>query len=111
MSPDLFADPTPEQRERVGEAARRLVDLRDGWLNPPGLHPADLAKRTLTNLYNQRPTWLANAHADVDAAVLTACRWTSSLPEDSLSNEVPALISAMSGARDDAVQPVFGGLD
>ena len=58
-----FPDPTPEQRERVGEAARRLVELRDGWLNPPGLDPADLEKRTLTNLYNQRPTWLANAHA------------------------------------------------
>jgi hypothetical protein len=65
-----FPDPTPEQRERVGEAARRLVELRDGWLNPPGLDPADLAKRTLTNLYNQRPTWLANAHADLDAALL-----------------------------------------
>ncbi len=58
-----FPDPTEEQRARVGEAARRLVELRDGWLNPPGLAPADLAKRTLTNLYNQRPTWLANAHA------------------------------------------------
>jgi len=67
-----FPDPTPEQRERVGEAARRLVALRDGWLNPPGLDPADLAKRTLTNLYKQRPTWLANAHADLDAAVFAA---------------------------------------
>jgi hypothetical protein len=49
-----FPDPTPERRERVGEAARRLVELRDGWLNPPGLDPAELAERTLTNLYNQR---------------------------------------------------------
>ncbi len=37
------ADPTPEQRARVGEAARRLVELRDGWLDPPGVDPADLA--------------------------------------------------------------------
>ena len=58
-----FPHPTEEQRERVGEAARRLVELRDGWLNPPGLDPADLEKRTLTNLYNQRPTWLDHAHA------------------------------------------------
>ncbi len=71
-------DPTPEQRDRVGEAARRLVELRDGWLNPPGLATADLAKRTLTNLYNQRPTWLANAHADLDAAVFAAYNgWTA----------------------------------
>jgi hypothetical protein len=70
-----FPVPTPEERDRVGEAARRLVELRDGWLNAPGLDPADLAKRTLTNLYNQRPTWLANAHADLDAAVLAAYGW------------------------------------
>jgi hypothetical protein len=74
-----FPVPTPEQRARVGEAARRLVELRDGWLNPPGLDPADLAKRTLTNLYNQRPTWLANAHADLDAAVFAAYGWPSTV--------------------------------
>jgi hypothetical protein len=70
-----FPDPSEDQRARVGEAARRLVELRDGWLNPPGLAPADLAKRTLTNLYNQRPTWLANAHSDLDVAVLAAYGW------------------------------------
>ena len=32
----------------------------------------DLAKQTLTNLYNKRPTWLAQAHARLDAAVLAA---------------------------------------
>jgi hypothetical protein len=74
-----FPDPTPEQRDRVGEAARRLVELRDGWLDPPDLDPADLAKRTLTNLYNQRPTWLANAHADLDAAVFAAYGWPADL--------------------------------
>jgi len=76
-----FPDPTPEQRERVGEAARRLVELRDGWLNPPGLDPADLAKRTLTNLYNARPTWLVNAHADLDSVVAAAYGWPPSLPD------------------------------
>ncbi len=34
--------PTDEQRQRVGEAARRLVELRDNWLNPPVLTPAEL---------------------------------------------------------------------
>jgi hypothetical protein len=76
-----FPDPTPEQRERVGEAGRRLVELRDGWLNPPGLDPADLDKRTLTNLYNQRPTWLANAHADLDAAVSATYGWPPDLAD------------------------------
>ena len=67
-----FPRPTDEQRERVGEAARRLVELRDGWLNPPGLDPADLEKRTLTNLYNQRPTWLDHARSNLDVAFYTA---------------------------------------
>ena len=86
-----FPDPTPEQRERVGEAARRLVELRDGWLNPPGLDPADLAKRTLTNLYNQRPTWLANAHADLDAAVFAAYGWPTDLPDADILERLLAL--------------------
>ena len=29
-------------------------------------------QRTLTNLYNERPTRLANLHANLDAAVFTA---------------------------------------
>jgi type II restriction/modification system DNA methylase subunit YeeA len=33
---------------------------------------ANLAKRTLTNLYNERPPWLANTHAKLDAAVAAA---------------------------------------
>ncbi len=31
-SPDV----APDQRARVGEAARHLIEFRDGWLNPPG---------------------------------------------------------------------------
>jgi hypothetical protein len=86
-----FPAPTPGQRERVGEAARRLVELRDGWLNPPGLDPADLAKRTLTNLYNQRPTWLANAHADLDAAVFAAYGWPPDLSNADILERLLAL--------------------
>ena len=39
----------------IAEAARELVRLRDAWLNPPGISETDLKKRTLTNLYNERP--------------------------------------------------------
>ncbi|MDQ2832620.1 MAG: class I SAM-dependent DNA methyltransferase, partial [Acidobacteriota bacterium] len=48
--------------EAIAAAARDLVQLRDAWLNPPDTPEADLKKRTLTNLYNQRPTWLDDAH-------------------------------------------------
>ena len=32
-------------------------------------------KRTLTNLYNERPTWLDLAHRKLDEAVLNAYGW------------------------------------
>ena len=35
----------------------------------------ELSKRTLTNLYNARPQWLANAHAALDVAVADAYGW------------------------------------
>ncbi len=79
-----FPRPTDEQREAIAAAARNLVTLRDGWLNPPGLAEAELAKRTLTNLYNQRPTWLSNAHATLDAAVFAAYAWPPALPDEEI---------------------------
>jgi hypothetical protein len=36
-----------------------------------------LAKRTLTNLYNERPAWLDNAHRELDTAVAAAYGWDS----------------------------------
>jgi len=74
-----FPRPTDAQRAAIADAARDLDGLRIGWLNPPGLSDADLAKRTLTNLYNARPTWLAQAHERLDAAVLAAYGWASDL--------------------------------
>jgi type II restriction/modification system DNA methylase subunit YeeA len=54
----------------IGAAAKELDRLRSNWLNPPGeTDEAELKKRTLTNLYNQRPTWLQNAHNRLDRAV------------------------------------------
>ena len=37
-------------------------------------------KRTLTSLYNDRPEWLSNAHAALDAAVAAAYGWPANLP-------------------------------
>jgi hypothetical protein len=59
--------------EAIAEAARDLVEKRDRWLNPEGASEAELKKRTLTNLYNQRPTWLDLAHQRLDRAVLGGC--------------------------------------
>lgn len=35
----------------------------------------ELAKRTLTNLYNARPAWLDHAHRALDEAVADAYGW------------------------------------
>jgi type II restriction/modification system DNA methylase subunit YeeA len=86
-----FPRPTDQQREAIAAATRELVRLRDGWLNPPGFDPAALAVRTLTNLYNQRPTWLANAHAALDGAVLAAYGWPADLPDDEIRARLLAL--------------------
>lgn len=85
----------------IAAAARRLNELRENWLNPPEWteripevvpgypdrlvakpgHEAELKKRTLTNLYNQRPAWLDNAHRALDAAVAPAYGWDDYTPE------------------------------
>lgn len=80
-------EPTDDPRvTAIAEAARELVEKRDRWLNPEGATEAELKKRTLTNLYNARPTWLDLAHKKLDAAVFAAYGWAEK-PED-LADEV-----------------------
>jgi hypothetical protein len=45
---------------------------------------ADLKKRTLTNLYNQRPTWLDLAHKKLDAAVFAAYGWEPTMTDEDI---------------------------
>ncbi|MBU6430704.1 MAG: class I SAM-dependent DNA methyltransferase, partial [Cyanobacteria bacterium REEB65] len=87
----------------IADAARRLNELRENWLNPPDLvqrvpevvpgYPDrilpvseaaahELKKRTLTNLYNQRPHWLSKAHEALDAAVAAAYGWEPTVTDD-----------------------------
>jgi type II restriction/modification system DNA methylase subunit YeeA len=93
----------PERRSAaltIAEAAHRLNTLRENWLNPPAWvdrvpevvpgypdriipkpeHAAEIKKRTLTNLYNARPTWLDNAHKALNAAVASAYGWEDYTP-------------------------------
>jgi type II restriction/modification system DNA methylase subunit YeeA len=94
----------PERRPAalaIALAAHRLNALRENWLNPPEWvervpevvpgfpdrivpkpeHTAEIKKRTLTNLYNQRPAWLDNAHRDLDQAVANAYGWSDYTPD------------------------------
>ena len=53
-----------------GEEARRLI--RQSAIDAACAKDPKLKKRTLTNLYNERPTWLKLAHKALDEAVLAA---------------------------------------
>ena len=105
LTPDIPAADYAENPRAVAiaEAARRLVDLRDRWLNPPewvewvdepvpgypkrpvardAAAAKELKARTLTALYNARPQWLADAHAALDDAVAAAYGWDAGIGED-----------------------------
>jgi len=85
-------EPTTDPRvSAIADAARELVEKRDLWLNPGGMSVADLKKRTLTNLYNQRPTWLDLAHKKLDAAVFDAYGWPHDLSDEEILERLLAL--------------------
>jgi hypothetical protein len=50
-----------------------------------------LARRTLTNLYNQRPTWLDQAHRTLDAAVTAAYGWDANINDEEILARLLAL--------------------
>jgi type II restriction/modification system DNA methylase subunit YeeA len=98
LTPNIPAEQyaTDPRAKKIAEAARELNRLRENWLNPPEwtkrvpevvpgypdrILPIDdeaaqnLKKRTLTQIYNERPTWLDNAHKALDAAVAAAYGW------------------------------------
>lgn len=109
--PDGLSPNTPasnyadnKSAKRIAAAAHNLIKLRDHYLNPPEWvewfstpeevaagfpkHPiakagfeTELKRRTLTNLYNERPVWLDMAHKELDGAVATAYGWMDYTPE------------------------------
>jgi hypothetical protein len=50
-----------------------------------------LKRRTLTNLYNERAAWLANAHRDLDEAVASAYGWPMDIAEEKVLTRLLAL--------------------
>jgi hypothetical protein len=68
-----------------------------GLVRYPRLEPrnadcaAKLKKRTLTNLYNERPAWLDLAHKRLDAAVAAAYGWPADLTDEQILERLLAL--------------------
>jgi type II restriction/modification system DNA methylase subunit YeeA len=96
---ETFPFPWPPGQEPKGSplvsaiaaAAHELVEKRDAWLNPPGASADELKKRTLTNLYNARPQWLADAHRKLDEAVFAAYGWPHTLTDPELLERLLSL--------------------
>jgi hypothetical protein len=100
-------EPTDDPRvQAIGAAAARLVELRDNWLNPPDATEAELKKRTLTNLYNERPTWLRMAHEKLDRAVLDAYGWPHDLTDEEILERLLALNLERAAAQGGVVAAV-----
>ena len=59
----------------------------------------ELKKRSLTNLYNARPQWLADTHGSLDAAVAAAYGGDRDISEDEVFRELLMLNSAATLAR------------
>lgn len=84
----------------------RYVEAPDshgvGTVRYPRLAPRDeecakhLKKRTLTTLYNEKPTWLTTAHRRLDLAVFAAYDWDPDLPDELLLGRLLALNMAQS---------------
>ena len=88
----------------VSGAWARYVDAKTvdaktavGTVRYPRLEPRDadcaakLKKRTLTNLYNERPAWLDFAHKKLDAAVAAAYGFPADLPDEQILERLLAL--------------------
>ncbi len=92
----------PEDDSRhaaIAAAARNLNDLREKWLNPPDAAETELKKRTLTNLYNARPAWLAHAHAALDRAVWAAYGWDDVDPATTADDAILERLLALNRER------------
>lgn len=114
MTPDIPAEQLQSnpKAQAIAEAAKKLNELRENWLNPPDLvdrvpevvegYPdriipkndaaaQTLKKRTLTNLYNEMPTWLKFAHEELDNAVADAYGWPHDLSDEEILEKLFAL--------------------
>jgi type II restriction/modification system DNA methylase subunit YeeA len=114
LTPNIPAEQYADdpRAQKIAASARRLDQLRNNWLNPPDLvlHVPEvvegypdrilpkneaaapiLKKRTLTNLYNERPAWLNHAHRDLDEAVAQAYGWEVDMSDDEVLTRLLAL--------------------
>jgi type II restriction/modification system DNA methylase subunit YeeA len=97
-----FPESDADQRADIGAAAKALDTLRVGWLNPSGATEDELRKRTLTNLYNEPPSWLTQAHERLDRTVHAAYGWDYPLESHDVLARLVDLNRTRAGTLDTA---------
>ncbi|SRR5258708_3301587 len=75
---------TDSRQKRIATAARKLLTKRNAWLKPPKTSAEESKNRTLTKLYNENPTWLKDAHRELDEAVFAAYGWPNDLSDEAI---------------------------
>jgi hypothetical protein len=95
---DRYIDPaTAEDRGPASPSSGAASGFKVGMVKYPRLVPRDadcaakLKKRTLTNLYNERPAWLDHAHRKLDEAVAAAYGWPVDLTDEQILERLLAL--------------------
>ena len=118
LTPDMpVTEYDNDMSSDIAKAARQLDERRNHWLNPPELvewvsepvrgYPKrpvainedakeKLKNRTLTNLYNEYPQWLSDAHKAIDDAVAGAYGWAVDISEEDALAELLQLNLHMS---------------
>ncbi len=102
LETELADDP---RTQAIAAAARALVEQRVGWLNPPDAPEEIVRGRTLTALYNARPTWLDLAHLRLNDAVLDAYDWPHDLSGEDILGRLLALNLERAGCADSNAAP------
>ena len=74
-----FPSADDDQMESIACAAKELNQMREN------------DHRNLTNLYNERPTWLENAHRELDRTVADAYGWPADLADAEILERLLAL--------------------
>ena len=78
----------------TSEVTVTLGDSQDSKSLKPSKKTSEVSttvKRTLTNLYNGRPTWLELAHKKLDDAVFAAYGWENTLSDEEILERLLAL--------------------
>jgi hypothetical protein len=78
-----FPNPNPPQEQAIAATALALDAARQNWLGDRSDN-----KRTLTALYNEKPTWLLDGHRRLDAAVFQAYGWDPGISDERLLDDL-----------------------